>query len=205
MKDMVKLLTPDGLVGWDRFGQLWLWRPEGDSYRGQMIGDPRGHTCRICAHGWVLTSESMGDQKYWYDFKEWVHQSCSIRYISLTERDFWLDELLDAGFRFYGFEEIPNEYWTRDEWHKERPWYRVKLSESGRSLKLGTRKRVFHMEIEAREAPVDLQLATDLFSKEDVTKILQADKILVHAWTKAKVKVYLRLFAQILKSTSVPA
>lgn len=61
----------------------------GKGKRGTIIGDPRGHKCRICLQGWVLTVESLEDQEYWHSYEEWVHISCSVRYATLHERDMW--------------------------------------------------------------------------------------------------------------------
>lgn len=198
MNDIVKPLTPDGMCGWDEFGQLCLWKVDGDRRVGTLIGDPRGHTCRICQQGWALTIESLEDQMYWSDFREWVHRSCSIRYSALKERDKWFWALVDAGIRFDGLQEIPNGYWHRDPWRGKKPWYRVKLLDSERTLKLGFRKRVSHMEIESGTGSFSRALAEELFKDENGTKQIGDDSVLIHAWTDEKALEYLKAFARIM-------
>lgn len=201
MNEIVKYLTPDGMCGWDAHGQLWLWKVRDDGRPvGTIIGDPRGHKCRICQQGWILTVESLEDQERWREYEEWVHLSCSIRYNALRERDMWFDALVAAGIRFHGLEEIPNEYWARDPWWSKRPWYRVRLHDAPRALKLGRRKRVYHMEIEASGAAglYSKDLADRLFKDEDVTKSVGAEGMMVHAWGPEKAKDYMKRFAQVL-------
>lgn len=198
MNDIVTPLTPDGMCGWDKFGQLCLWKREGENRTGTLIGDVRGRTCRICNQGWVLTVDSLGDQQYWRSYEEWVHHSCSIRYSSLKERDRWFLNLIDAKIRFEGLEEIPNGYWPRAYLDAQRPWYRVKLLDSDRTLKLGSRKRVYHMEIEPGKDPLPTEVAKDLFQNENVTKEISENAIFIHAWGEDKAREYLKAFSRIL-------
>lgn len=212
MNDILRPLTADGLVGWDQFNQLWLWRVDGKSRSGTVIADVREKTCPVCNRGWEATAESLGDQYHWDSRKQWVHESCFVRYQGLTEHDFW-HEALCGVFRFQGLKEIPNEY--RGAWNT--PWYRIPLSDVPRTLKLGTRKRVYHMEIEeeAAELPpprdaeegarrlvakarMDFGKAEALFASEDVTKSFGPQRVMIHAWTREKARQYLRKFAEIL-------
>lgn len=201
MNDIVKPLTPDGMCGWDAHGQLWIWKPEGKGKRGTIIGDPRGHKCRICLQGWTLTVESLEDQEYWDSHEEWVHLSCSVRYAALQERDMWYGALIEAGIRFHGFEEIPNEYCPNTPFYGRRPWYRVALIDSRRTLKLGRRKRVYSMEIESAMPGAglySLEQAQELLKAEDVTKEIRPDGLLIHAWGRDKAREYVKAFAKIL-------
>lgn len=203
MNDIVKPLTPDGMVGWDKHGQLWLWKANDRGHEGRIIGDPRGHLCKICRQGWILTAESLEDQERWDTYKEWTHLSCSIRYAGLKERDMWCAGLDEARLRFERLEEIPNGYWRGDPW-AARPWYRVNLLDApGRTLRLGRRKRVYHMEIESRTGgPLDKALAETLFKDEDVTKAFEDEQLVIHAWTGEKAHEYLKAFSKILDSTT---
>lgn len=198
MNDIIKPLTPDGMVGWDQHGQLWLWKVDGKGTIGTIIGDPRGHRCRICQQGWVLTVESLEDQRWCQYHREWTHLSCQIRYEGLKERDMWFGALVGAGIRFAGLDEIPNEYWVRDPWFSKRPWYRVRLLDSKRTLKLGRRKRVYSMEIEPGEGICSATTAEELFKTEEVTKQICASNVMIHAWSDEKAHEYLKAFAKIL-------
>lgn len=202
MNDIVKPLTPDGMCGWDEHNQLWLWKAEaGGGKCGRIIGDPRGHKCRICLQGWLLTTESLEDQAWSREYEEWCHLSCQIRYSGLKERDMWFGALVGAGIRFHGLEAIPNEYWCNDPWYGQRPWYRVRLLDSRRTLKLGKRKRVYCLEIESAMPGAGFysqEQAQDLFKMEDVTKTIRPDSLLIHAWSDDKAREYLKAFAQIL-------
>jgi hypothetical protein len=219
MNDIIRPLTPCGMVGWDEYNQLWLWRLEKSGNRsGTIIADIRGRTCPICNHGWEITPESLGDQHYLMSRAEWAHESCFIRYIALQEFDFWCDALVGAGFifgrgedrkRLPSLEAIPNEYWPQgDPWGAGQPWYRVHLLKKmedgytntahGRFLKLGSRKRVYVLEVEPGEGSYDQAMAEKLFAPEDVTKKIRSDGMMIHAWGREKAREYLKHFAEIL-------
>jgi len=107
-------------------------------------------------------------------------------------------------------ESLPNGYWgQRDPWGAGMPWYRARLLKRvdekkrlngplGRTLRLGKRKRVYHLEIEKGAGPCDVAASKRLFEKEDVTKDIGEDRLMVHAWGKDKAREYLRHFAEIL-------
>jgi len=221
MNDIVKPLTHDGLVGWDNFGQLWLWKVEGEGRSGTIIADVRGKICPVCKQGWKETAESLGDQYHWMNRAEWAHVTCYIRYLALTEYSFWVESLVEARFIFGkednprstahlgpALESLPNGYWgEKDPWGAGRPWYRARLLKKlpngdntalGRTLRLGSRKRVYHLEIESGEGPYNEPLAHSLFKGEDVTKEIRSDGLKVHAWGDDKAKEYLRHFSEIL-------
>jgi ribosomal protein L37E len=224
LNDIVKPLTRDGLVGWDRFGQLWLWQVEGERRSGTIIADVRGKTCAVCGYGWKESAESLGNQHYWRNRAEWAHETCYIRYLAIQEFDFWWEALVGAHFIFGrednpktvaelgpALESLPNQYWgPNDPWGAGRPWYRARLLKKlpngdnaslGRTLKLGSRKRVYHLEIEPGEGPYDAVAASRLFEPEDVTKTIRADGMMVHAWGDLKAKEYLRRFSEVLGLT----
>lgn len=223
MNDIVNPLTKDGLAGWDEFGQFWIWHYEGTSKVGSTYHDVREKICCVCGRGWELTGESLRDQYFWDNRAEWSHKSCLIRYLALQAYEFWCGALVEAGF-MYGpldnpkyiaqggpaLESLPNQYWgPNDPWGAGQPWYRARLlkrvdvekSENGplgRTLKLGARKRVYHMEIEKGDGPYDYEKAKALFAPEDVTKEIRSDTLYIHAWGKEKAREYLRHFAEIL-------
>lgn len=223
MNDIIKPLTKDGLVGWDDLGQFWVYHWEGPHKVGSIYHDVREKICCVCGHGWEVSGDSLRDQYFWDGRAEWSHQTCLIRYLALQEFDFWRNSLVDAGFMFgpidnrryiaeggASIQAIPNEYLgPKDPWGAGQPWYRVRLlkrvneekSENGplgRTLKLGSRKRVYHMEIEEGGSPYDAEKAKQLFAPEDVTKRLGENGMMVHAWGRDKAREYLRHFAEIL-------
>jgi hypothetical protein len=197
---IVKPLTPDGMVGWDEFDQLVLWEVEGDRRIGRCIGDPRGHTCRICLQGWTLTAESLKDQHWRHDFDEWAHQSCLVRFSGLVEREMWYWALVEARVRFNGLREIPNEYWRNDPHYSKKPWYTAEAMDGPFTLKLGRRKRVYHNGVIPRPGQTlgATPAAAAEFAGEDVTKEFGADGWLLHAWTDDKARDYLRRLSKLL-------
>jgi hypothetical protein len=228
MNDIIRPLTPCGMVGWDAHNQLWLWKNrEIGGREGTIIADVRGKICPVCRHGWEITAESLGDQHYWTGRAEWAHESCFIRFLALQDQDFWRSALIEAQFIFgqldnpkmlgeggSGLQEIPNEYWgPKDPWGAGQPWYRVRLLKKledgytngpfGRTLKLGSRKRVYVLEVEPGEGPYDRALAEKLFASEKVTKEIRSDGIMVHAWGQDKAQEYLKHFAEILGVTEM--
>ena len=111
----------------------------------------------------------------------------------------WFQALVDAGIRFDGLDQIPNEYWRNDPWHSRKPWYRVRLLDTEKTLKLGCRKRVYHMEIQpGGEGHFDPQVAKAAWEKEKVTQEIGTDSLYIHAWSEAKVRIYMLDFAKIL-------
>lgn len=221
MNAIVKPLTRDGLLGWDQYGQLWRWKVEGERRVGTIIADVREKICCVCGRGWELTAEGMGDQYFWSNRAEWAHETCYIRHLALDEFDFWCSALVGAGFIFGqkdttkplgeggpALEALPNGYWgEKDPWGAGMPWYRARLLKKlesrenaplGRTLKLGHRKRVYHLEIEVGFGPYDKALAEELFKSEAVTKVIGDDTMLVHAWGQEKAREYLKHFARIL-------
>jgi hypothetical protein len=220
MNDIVKPLTHDGLVGWDSYGQLWLWRVQAERREGTIIADVREKVCCVCRRGWELKAESLGDQYFWSSRAEWSHESCYIRHLALDEFDFWCSALVGARFIFGAIdnprmigegpalESLPNGYWgQKDPWGAGMPWYRARLLKKnekgdntalGRTLKLGMRKRVHHLEIEVGFGPYDRVLADELFKSENVTKQIDEDRMMVHAWGRDKAREYLKHFTQIL-------
>lgn len=224
MNRIVKPLTSDGMVGFDESGQLCLWKEEeGGGRIGKMIADVRKETCFICLRGWQVTAESLEDQSYNDGHAAWSHRSCAIRYGALTQFDFWYGALIEAGFifgrekterdRLPALESLPNGYHGgTDPWCAGMPWYRVHLlkkdvgkwenSPHGRTLRLGRRKRVWHMEIEPGTGSYDAEAARTLFAGEDVTKDIGDDRMMVHAWGRDKAREYLRHFAVILNANA---
>lgn len=230
MNDILKPVTKDGMAGWDQFNQFYVKWKEGDYTYGQHVHDVREKICFICNRGWELTAMSLKDQTFDDHRAQHAHLTCSIRYEALQEFDFWYRALVEVGFMFGPidnskyiaeggpcFESIENGYWPKgDLWGKLKPWYRVRLLKRlpkekqtyeerncpvGRTLKLGARKRVYHMEIEEGPGAYDEKLAKELFSPaiaERITIDIGSKGMMVHAWGKEKAKEYLGYFKKIL-------
>ena len=180
---------------------------------GRIVKDMRGKTCLICGHGWELTAEAYSDQWHWQIHEDMVHETCMIRYVSLQDYALYWNALRDAGLRFDVPARIPNAYWSpRDRWHA-RSWYRITLLDSKRTLKVGFRKHVHHLEIERGDGDIDAKLAIELFKTENVTKGLvdldlnspkdwspnmNKDGWYVHAWSNEKAREYMVYFAAVL-------
>lgn len=193
-------LTPDGLCGYDKNGQLWVWEKQGESMSGHMIRDPRGETCKVCLHGWVLTSESMKDQ-YKDQHDEWMHYSCYIRFLSLKDRDLFDGALIGARIRFDGLHEIPSQYWLNDPLWKKRSWYVTKTVGAPIQIQIGSRKRVYSVEFTPLDDGCFSSTVVDEvereFRDEDVTKEINRKAVLIHAWTGEKLRDYLKRLSTI--------
>lgn len=222
MNDILKPVTVDGMAGFDQFNQFYIKWQDREYTCGAHFHDVRDKICCICNRGWELTAKSLRDQTYLDNRAQHAHQSCSIRYAALKEYDFWYGAIIDAHFMFGpddrgpALESIPNGYWPKgDPWGEGCPWYRVRLlkrvdvekSENGpfgRTLRLGARKRVYHLEIEPGPGEYDYKLAQELLGNEkvygnvDVTRAIREDGLMIHAHGKEKAREYLKKFAQIM-------
>lgn len=222
MYGIVKPLSSDGLLGFDERDQLWCWRPvAGGDFTGRMVPDLREQICIICGHGWELTAEAYADHCNWQFHGSEVHETCMVRYTSLHDYEIYHLALASAGLHFQRLQRIPNEYWQeRDRWF-QRSWYRVTLSDSKRTLKLGSRRHVHHLEIERGEGEIDVTMAQCLFEHEHVTKGLRSrtprentpkdwepgqsfDGYYIHADNEDKVRDYIASFARILRLEKKP-
>lgn len=228
MNDIVKPVTKDGMAGFDQFGQFYIKWQDREYTCGSIFHDVREKICCICNHGWEPTSASLRDQDFLDNRAEYAHKSCVIRYTALQEFDFWYRAILDAPFMFgplnnpkhiaeggAALESIPNGYLPKgDPWGDGCPWYRVRLLKRvdeeksqngplGRTLKLGARKRVYHLEIEDGPGEYDEKLAHELFAdviKERITHDIGPKGMMVHAWGRDKAREYLKRFKEILKA-----
>lgn len=193
-------LTPDGLCGYDKNGNLWVYEKNSSGMTGHMIYDPRGQTCKVCLRGWVLTSESMRDQ-YKDQHDEWLHYSCHIRFLSMKDRDLFDGALVGARIRFPGLREIPSQYWVNDPIWAKRSWYVTKVNDAPIQIQIGSRKHVYSMEFTPVEdgnfSQAALEDAEREFLSEDVTKHFNRKSVLIHAWTGEKLRDYLKRFSTI--------
>jgi hypothetical protein len=228
VNDILKPVTPDGMAGFDQYNQFYIKWQDREYTCGSVFHDVREKICCICGHGWDLTSPSLRDQTFLNHRAEHAHQSCTIRYEALQEFDFWYRAVLDAGFMFGPldnpkyiaeggacFESLPNGYWPKADPWSAKPWYRVRLQKRidkekslngpvGRTLRLGARKSVYHLEIEPGPGEYDYKLALELLGNEKVygdvkvTMDIRPDGLMIHAHGKDKAREYLKAFAKIL-------
>lgn len=198
MAFIVRPLTDDGLVGYDQFGQLAVTRVDRGHETSWFIADVREMVCSICNHGWQPNSVSMADQYRWDLVDGYVHESCLDRHGGLVERAEFRGALIAARVRFSGLKPIENGYHGPS---SKRPWYVAELLDHPVMFKLGSRKRVDHVEVIAQggTALAWHEEAGKAFEKEDVTKHFTPTSILLHAWNAEKMRAYVRLLAEIGK------
>jgi hypothetical protein len=196
---IVRPITDDGLVGFNKSGNLIHCMLDGEYQVTVGIADVRLQTCIICGHGWQETATSLGDQCWWDLAKSHVHRTCLIRYEGLREReDFW-SAIVGAKVRFGGLVPIPNRYWPASDPWAAKPWYQAELLDYPAKLVLGARKRVFNIEVIA-QGGIELswwEAAREAFKDEDVTKEFSRAQVLLHAWGTEKMKEYLKKISQI--------
>lgn len=200
---IVRPITDDGLCGYDQHGQLTCGRPDplGDPNRVEyvFVADVRAMTCIICGHGWESTAKSIEDQTRWdlvatSPADGYVHETCFFRHHGLVERQEFWSAIVAARVRFKGLRTLPNGYWPKAYRDSAKPWYEAELLDHPVKLVLGTRKRVDHVELVA-QGGVDLSWwegAKEAFKTEDVTKEFSPRGVLLHAWTREKMREYVR-------------
>jgi len=199
------VLTADGRVGYDQFGQLRLATPDGDATVYTFINDLRDATCQICVRGWEPTGASLGDQAHSGVLGAWVHRSCLTRVEAFVDRVDFRRALAAAGVRHHGLEPLPNGYWSAGSpW--ARPWYNVPLRVRPAALMLGWRKHVVEVCIAPNAGhwlvPGAFELA---FKDEKVTKKFEPDAAYVHAWSLEHLASYLRLIDGVLGADGLVA
>lgn len=197
---VVKPLTPDGLCGYDKHGQLWVWEKNGIDMSGHMIGDPRGSKCKLCLQGWILTTESMKDQHWSREYEEWMHRSCMIRFLALKDRDIVYWGLCEARIRFEDFKEIPNGYWPpKDPW-AARSWYTAKTIGAALDFKIGMRKHVWNISVAPRDghAITSVKAFREAFADQNVTKGFNTFECMIHAHNHDDFRKYLKIFGELL-------
>lgn len=198
-------LTDDGLFGYDEFDQLTLCtiepdRPDRRCY--EHVADVRRSTCKICNHGWQPTGPSIGDQYRWdlLGDQVYVHLTCFVRHLGLVDRSDVRRAICDARIRFRGLVEEPNGYWGQtDVWGRERPWYSAELIDHPYRFLIGSRKRVWSIELQPQGGIKCgwWEAAKAEFKDEDVTKEFGEGGILLHAWTDAKLADYIKRLAKV--------
>lgn len=193
MNNILRPITDDGNVGFDRYDQLVCWLQRGANRTGTIIVDVRGLTCCICNHGWESTAEGMNDQQHWQITGSWVHETCLIRHVGLNERAEFRQAMFNARTRTvkvrFEVEDIPNRYWPEGHPYAAKPWYRFDLLNFPARVIIGSRKRVAVVEVEPTEGELLWwKAAEDHFEPEAVTKEFGPARVMLHTWGEAKLK-----------------
>jgi len=210
--DIVKPITPDGLCGFDSYGQLWVWwiedPQEPERKTGTIVADVRGKICPICQKGWVNTTESIRDQTYLHSMKRHVHRTCEYGSAHVNNFYYWHNLVCESEFNKKGlkFDETKNLYgsaWTG-------PWYRIKFNHvPNHEFIFGSRKRVYHMEVTNVDKELAAKLDEAFKDQEKITKGVSVDadgkmSWIIHAWTKEYAKINLRTFLQTIPHALIP-
>lgn len=208
--EILKPITPDGLVGYDGYNQLQVvWEEEpGRRISSPCFHDVRGKTCPICGLGWVLSSAGFRDQYLERATNRLVHERCWVGHLELTEAAMWYTLLCDCRPKepliTWEWLPIPNEYgggWKTS-------WYRVFVGNGSCEMKLGRRKRVWHMSLHG-VTWAQCDLAAELLKDENVTKWINPPRIPpgdcgeagIHAWTREKAREYMTVFYKVILGT----
>lgn len=189
-------------LGFDSFGQLIVcWEERGMSH-STMCADMREKTCPICGRGWEVTAESFRNQMLCQTTDEFCHRTCFYGHLAMVEAEMWYELLTDyrpgkddSYFIPFNWKKIPNEYGGG----AKTPWYKVEFMGYLPTLKLGGRKRVYHMSLhDLRKEQVDKFL--ELVKDQEVTKGSEGgNSVYIHAWTKADAKLFLSYFATVIR------
>lgn len=198
----MEIIRPIGNnVGFDKFGQFVIAWYEGDSLCSTFSHDLRDKKCAICGQGWELSGEAYRNHVETGMFRghdsNHAHRTCWEGHLGLQEADMWHRLLCHPenrdDFLKFQWQPIPNEY--RGAWNT--PWYRINFLEYVPWLKLGSRKRVYHMGIHDLR-PEQIEMFKSLFKDVDSTKEAGSSEAFVHAWTEKEAIKYLSHFAKII-------
>lgn len=196
---IVRPVTGDGLCGFDKFNQFWVyWPAEDRGYAGSIMPDVREKKCAICGQGWECTSESLRNQYFTRVTDEFVHETCYVGYLAMEEAGMFYHALCEARGQLvivWHWKKIPNEY--RGSWNT--PWYRVRFEGYVPYLKIGSRKRVYHMSMHDLRSD-QVAAFEKLVEREESTKGAESDRrsVYIHAWTREDVRRYLEIFYKML-------
>lgn len=194
--EIIVPITPDGLVGFDSYKQLWVVRQDGDSTRQTPAPDVRDLTCPICRRPWEMTGAGFADQIHNRITEELMHETCYVGHLALSEAEMWYNVVCDTRGENripLAIKKIPNEYggaWPT-------PWYRVTFEGRLPYVKLGSRKRVYHMSLHDLTHG-QVAMFRELFADESSTKWDNRTDVGIHAWREADARKYMERFYQIL-------
>lgn len=146
--------------------------------------------CEECGAGWTLDNCDDAVNRQVNRKREIFHHLCLALNIERDAAGYYGEIFKDAGLGEINTDRIPNEYW-KDEGP---PWFILRTPKG--NLKVGHRKRVFHVEWTDLLPAVKDKLDTNvLFPDENVTK----GQRYIHAWGREKAVEYLRTVAKVAK------
>lgn len=196
-------ISPDGLVGYDQFGQLAVTKKDGEYETSHFIADVRDKTCALCLHGWELSGPGMDDQMHWQLIDDHVHESCWVRHIGFIERSEFFNAICAARVRFKGLTAIENGYWPKSYRISQKPWYRAELLDHPAAFVLGARKRVDQIEIIPTEGELGWYgEAERAFADLRDTKHFTPHSVLLHSYTTEKTREYIKQLSMIAGYTA---
>jgi hypothetical protein len=159
MNMIVRPISSDGNVGFDKFEQLVIQKQEGKYTTTRIVHNSLDETCPICGKGWEPTVESLENQwgiscmgKYTRTKSGELghsdrpcHYSCYKGMLYVKEAQMWYDIFCDREINKgpgYEIDEVPNEY--NGGWNN--PWYRYRPKHlPGVDIVVGSRKRVYQI------------------------------------------------------------
>jgi hypothetical protein len=194
-----------------------------------MVWDIRGKACYICKRVWTddpneweyeELERGRWEEKAGPDGKHkrlkdpvFVHPACYLGHLNINEKNLITGAINKARDAYkarvpYEIDAIPNQY--KGAWDTE--WYIIQLLESKprSQIKFGSRKRVWVVELSSEEKLVvpEGHALEVLYKKEDVTKDglfdyqgkrLESKSIMLHAWTKEKVREYVEAMIRLVE------
>lgn len=194
--EKVVIADENNQIGFDQFKQfMWIAEHEGAQVM-KGIFDVRGKKCAICGRTWENTAKDITNQHSPYGRNTLVHETCFVGHLAQVQFDLLQDALsansiLEAG----EIKEIANQYGGA--WNT--PWWKVKIkNRSGFKIGItfGRRKRVYVIHATPLGG-TKFALNGSEFKEEIVTKEIDSDYVMIHAWTNEKVKEYIKTITEL--------
>jgi hypothetical protein len=196
MNDIIRPLAHN--LGFDAYGQLNVRWEEDNSTHSIIIPDLREYKCAICGRKWEVEAKSFKDHHYVRLIEEFAHMSCYLGHLNLVEAQLWCDALCEVRDKQepkigWGWKKIPNEY--RGAWDTH--WYRIHFKGYMPWMKVGTRKRVWHLGLHDLR-PEQITKFEELFKDDTSTKGVERPNVYMHAWDKQEIRRHLERYFQII-------
>ncbi len=188
-----RVISPDRLVGFDKFNQLWAYEKKGDSFSGTIVRDVRNHTCPVCGKGWELSGPSFLDQDVFNRNGRSLHRRCvyGVEYISQARFVFGIKfdnsphDYNKEGDK-YKYEEIPNQYWGKD---YPIPYWIITRKDQIK-IEIGHRKRVWSIKF-YDISEIQVKGIEEIFKEYKPTKQAGLSEWLFHAYTDEEAKEWI--------------
>ena len=203
MSLIVRPVTKDGCVGYDQFNQFVCEIAEAGRTATHFIHDVRDEKCKVCNRSWKPNAKSMHDQMDWRGIG-YVHESCYVRYQSIRERLHFQGILYANKVKWKNFKEIPNQYWPRSYRISKKPWYTVEMADFPVLIRLGSRKRVHHIEFQMQgpDKFKTLDAVEEAFKDINVTKEFCGSSCMIHSYNDEDDRRYMEMILDALSLRS---